>query len=226
VADLRELLTSLKTGDLSRLEGQADCAIVSTIHKVKGMEFDDVVIVPSTAPFPFDGKYSLRQQQAEEEVRLWYVAMTRAKSRLAYAWSDRERAWQSGQPWQGTQTEKGKSILTGSLGELFISWAAYKEHNGRVIQDYIFRQVRVGNPVYIRYDGKIFHQKEPIGFLVKEKKLAYIGEAEVVAVYRFAVSPDAPFFKNAPPRYAYDKLTSEVRKQGWHYVVLVAGGQG
>lgn len=55
--------------------------IIATIHKAKGLEFEDV-IVPGCTSEDFPSYYSRRDNKEDEDARLLYVAMTRAKKRL------------------------------------------------------------------------------------------------------------------------------------------------
>lgn len=75
--------------------------ILTTMHKVKGLEFDAVIITPSVTSLPFnptkDVDISLPltdgdKEQIEEEQRLLYVAYTRAKKFLFVYKGERERA--------------------------------------------------------------------------------------------------------------------------------------
>lgn len=68
--------------------------ILTTMHKVKGLEFDAVIVTPSFASLPFDGRENSdinfnapltkdEGQELEEERRLQYVAYTRARKKLS-----------------------------------------------------------------------------------------------------------------------------------------------
>ena len=67
--------------------------ILTTMHKVKGLEFDAVIVTPSFASLPFDGRNDSdidfsapltgeEYEELEEERRLQYVAYTRARKVL------------------------------------------------------------------------------------------------------------------------------------------------
>lgn len=67
--------------------------ILTTMHKVKGLEFDAVIVTPSFASLPFDGRNDSdidfsapltgeEYEELEEERRLQYVAYTRARKIL------------------------------------------------------------------------------------------------------------------------------------------------
>jgi RecQ family ATP-dependent DNA helicase len=67
--------------------------ILTTMHKVKGLEFDAVIVTPSFASLPFDGRNDSdidfnapltgeEFEELEEERRLQYVAYTRARKIL------------------------------------------------------------------------------------------------------------------------------------------------
>lgn len=75
--------------------------VLTTMHKVKGLEFDVVVVTPSFASLPFKQhrQYESGQQlkeddlaDIEEEKRLRFVAYTRARKALYIFVSDREQA--------------------------------------------------------------------------------------------------------------------------------------
>ena len=68
--------------------------ILTTMHKVKGLEFDAVIVTPSFSSLPFDGRdnpdidftaplTAEEREELEEERRLQYVAYTRARKRLS-----------------------------------------------------------------------------------------------------------------------------------------------
>ena len=75
--------------------------ILTTMHKVKGLEFDAVIVTPSFASLPFDGRdnpdidfdsplTAEEREELEEERRLQYVAYTRARKRLSVYRFNRE----------------------------------------------------------------------------------------------------------------------------------------
>ncbi|MDR3070778.1 MAG: ATP-dependent helicase [Propionibacteriaceae bacterium] len=63
---------------------------LATLHAAKGLEWEAVVLAGAqegTLPHPL----ALTDEQVEEEARLFYVGVTRAKSRLLITWSSRRR---------------------------------------------------------------------------------------------------------------------------------------
>lgn len=58
-----------------------DAVVLSTIHQAKGLEWDNVFII-SLKEGDFPHSLSLEEELIEEERRLFYVAVTRAKKRL------------------------------------------------------------------------------------------------------------------------------------------------
>ena len=75
--------------------------VLTTMHKVKGLEFDAVIITPSVTSLPFNPTEDIDEstplshndiEQIEEEKRLLYVAYTRAKKYLFVYKGNRERA--------------------------------------------------------------------------------------------------------------------------------------
>ncbi|MCI8328484.1 MAG: UvrD-helicase domain-containing protein [Oscillibacter sp.] len=68
--------------DLDSLEGGGECVTLMTIHAAKGLEFPLVYVVGmEEGVFP-GGSAQFDEEELEEERRLCYVAMTRAKRRL------------------------------------------------------------------------------------------------------------------------------------------------
>jgi DNA helicase-2/ATP-dependent DNA helicase PcrA len=65
-----------------RSPGRNDASIpILTVHPSKGFEFDTVIIA-GLAEDEFPSYYAKRDQKLEEEKRLFYVALTRAKRHL------------------------------------------------------------------------------------------------------------------------------------------------
>ena len=80
-------INTLKEADLCNSQTQQERIFVTTVHKAKGLEFDNVIIFDSV-----DGRYPNFYNQNNERLlaedkRKFYVAMTRAKKRLYVAWS-------------------------------------------------------------------------------------------------------------------------------------------
>lgn len=76
--------------------------VLSTLHKVKGMEYDTVLMPASLADLPAfsDGDSEDVDEQIEEERRVYYVGMTRARNRLIrYEW-EREKHLKSGEQFE------------------------------------------------------------------------------------------------------------------------------
>lgn len=75
--------------------------VLTTMHKVKGLEFDAVIVTPSLSSLPFDPTKNIdvttpitpnEKECIEEEQRLLYVAFTRAKKFLMAYLGERENA--------------------------------------------------------------------------------------------------------------------------------------
>ena len=78
-------LTTLKEADLCGSRSIDECIFVTTIHKAKGLEFDNVIVFDAV-----DGRmpnyYSRNNpRQLAEDARKFYVAISRAKQRLYVA---------------------------------------------------------------------------------------------------------------------------------------------
>ncbi|MDC1106882.1 exonuclease domain-containing protein, partial [Prolixibacteraceae bacterium] len=63
--------------------------LISTIHKAKGLEFDNVIL-PSISSRKFPHSMAHTEEDKEESARLLYVGITRAKKRLAITFTGGE----------------------------------------------------------------------------------------------------------------------------------------
>ena len=75
-------MNTLKEADLCNSSTINDKVFVTTVHKAKGLEFDNVIIFDA-----IEGRYpnyfgQNNPQMVAEDARKFYVAMTRAKKRL------------------------------------------------------------------------------------------------------------------------------------------------
>jgi RecQ family ATP-dependent DNA helicase len=229
--DMIILINSLKTDDVERLIETLDGdeytnnktrLVVSTIHKVKGLEFDRVIVLGSASTFPFkeDDNIGLA---AAEEARLWYVAMTRAKDHLTtiIEKNGREAAWFKCESFGLETNEQALAnkpyYLEGDYEEFVVSWSAY--NNQRSIDGYtvIEQEINVGQNVSLN-NGYIVINNKRIGKL-SERAIRTVGlrqcdNLRVMAVIRYPVDLTT---KEA------EKFTSAITQQGWTYLVLVAG---
>ncbi len=231
LSSLIRFVEELKSDELVRLSGSGEgttTAVVSTLHKVKGLEYDNVLILPSTMPF---GRTFRKWEESDvagdacEDARLMYVGMTRAKQRLDYFRGDRERSWGRSVPvaYEGSATD-GR-VLTGSMEDVSLGWSmlnnAYQTDQD-ACQRYIETEVTVGDRIILGGRGggayKTFmHQGRDgrwtqVGFLAKQHDAGGSNAAlKVSGVVRFR------------PDLADDAIANGVRERGWGYVVLVSG---
>ncbi|WP_176556149.1 UvrD-helicase domain-containing protein [Rubellimicrobium rubrum] len=219
LSDVADFLRSwLRPDDVDRLVGRGATRILSTIHKVKGLEFDDVIVMPSTSAFPMGGDDPARA--AAEEARVLYVAGTRAKKRMLRLHGERESAWLADPP-RPLAGRDDSRFLRGNGAEIDLGWTA----DGRGfntdpagLHDYIQAHVAVGDPIAVGGRGggagrSLFHvdasgKRTQVGFLAWDTGAAGSGpDLRVAAVVRFA--PDVP------PRWTDGRT--------WAYAVLVEG---
>lgn len=235
LSDLIRFIRELQLDELGRLLGaQTNSArrVVSTIHKVKGLEFDQVIVLPSDSRFSRAGAgLPNMAMDAAEEARLLYVAMTRAKQRLTYFVGEREYAWgvRTPRPFPGVQA-RGR-ILCGSHDEVWLSWAMIVINNHNPDPDacqlYIETQVCIGDVIRLGGNGggagmALWHlaatgARRQVGYLAAAVGPGNPHQADlrVSAVARFRPG-DAD--GNLPIN-----LAASVRAREWGYVVLVSG---
>ena len=214
--------------------------ILTTMHKVKGLEFDAVFITPSSANLPLrphrvynPGGQLLEDDLADiaEERRLLFVAYTRAKKYLHVYKGDRERAIEQWnlylQPNQATvYTEKEPS-----MEKYFISYTAMDNHFQS--NDYIANNVKKDDEVELRRQGNyynIYHGTTSIGCLAKGSDIAKAAEINNInRLQGFRVSDICIWtyeetLKAAATGKDFSHLWCEnAKKKGYIYVVQIAG---
>lgn len=79
-------INTLKEADFCNSKSIIERIYVTTVHKAKGLEFDNVIIFDA-ADGRYPNAYNKTKQQDEEDARKFYVAMSRAKRRLFIAYA-------------------------------------------------------------------------------------------------------------------------------------------
>jgi ATP-dependent DNA helicase RecQ len=216
-SDVERLKSKVGLGDeQSRLT-------IATIHKVKGLQYDTVLIMPSTGSFPFSGGSGRCRAptvvDAAEEARLYYVAMTRARNRLYGGWGDRERAWWECRLHAGG--EDARFCLKGSPKECFVSWPGQKDQVHSGLQAYIERQVCLRDPLELRDRRCLRHDGQTVGLLSKSAAtlLHHANASPQLRVSNVIRYTCGNYFREHKPDF-WEKLDDAVKRQGWFYLVL------
>ncbi|MBE9230516.1 UvrD-helicase domain-containing protein [Cuspidothrix issatschenkoi LEGE 03284] len=71
--------------NLDQISQENNQVLIITIHQSKGLEFD-YIFIAGMCEEEFPSYFSLRDNKLEEEKRLFYVALTRAKKQLFISW--------------------------------------------------------------------------------------------------------------------------------------------
>lgn len=230
LSTLLRFIKGLQRDELQRLLGQRQGdneVVLSTIHKVKGLEFQNVVIAPSRSSFGIQSwSDSVREGDAAGEARLLYVALTRAKTRLVYFVGDREFAWGSAPPRAIAGVDGEGRVLTGAHNQVDLGWAMRRSRfntDPDECQTYIERSIRVGDQLSLagigsRSNMTLIHcdgsgARRQIGCIASKVGAGnHTSELTVSAVVRYP----------ADERRS-DIAGNLVAARGWGYAVLVAG---
>ncbi len=130
--------------------------VMTTMHKVKGLEFDAVIIPASFTNLPLrDSELENLDEEeyrelVEEERRLMYVAYTRAKYRLVAYFGEREKAMRDGTHYSFPEEEinaLGISVPTG-IDKYFIGWGA--TDSGNAIFNTIEQTLKFGSTILLQ----------------------------------------------------------------------------
>ncbi len=226
--------------------------VLTTMHKVKGLEFDCVIIPPSFSNLPLKANDNLTAaelaQQLAEEKRLTFVAYTRAKYRLLIFKGERESAMANGVRFELSAERKDLLGFTvkPELAKLFISWAATNDRFSPDLLSYLKTQIKSGDPISLQ--GKVvIHDNTTIGMLSTAgfdrtpncaQLKGFIVNEVVVWTYNETIENDRkepadnktkPIWKRKQPdaegfytRY-HELWCDEARAQGYIYLVDFAG---
>lgn len=202
-------------------------AVVSTLHKVKGLEFDNVVILPSAIPFGVGGRDRIGPDlagDAAEEARLLYVGMTRAKKKLRYYRGDREQSWDGNEPMPHEGLRAQGQVLVGSMEDVALGWAMQKSPFNPSPDDC---QRYVESEVAVEPNQARWPWWRCLQVLLAQWGLWSTGASEFLAMKHVVGGPNAELKVSAIVRFRPNQVDETfadcVREQGWGYAVLVSG---
>ncbi len=219
--------------------------VLTTMHKVKGLEFDSVIIPPSFSNLPLKANDIITQaefeEQLDEEKRLAFVAYTRARYRLLIFKHYREIALANNNKYvipENANISLGIPVQPG-IKKLKIGWAAKAFNFNGGVNSYINTSIKSGDFVFIKrkailYNGKTFVVHEllkenttrPIGELAGNVNI--IGDHQNVSgfvvneVVVWTYEDTCKFDSENNTNFAKD-WCPEARNQGYIYLVDFAG---
>lgn len=238
--------------------------VLTTMHKVKGLEFDAVIITPSVTSLPFNPTEDIDEsiplspndiEQIEEEKRLLYVAYTRARKYLFIYKGNRERAVENMQRFTSLEDQWGIRERNVGLDNYNIGFNAGFIFKGNKAIAY---NVRKNDPVVIkRHIGmtkfgqqfttyNIIHNGSIVGQLSRSSSIAHrMRTNDIELLTGFFVSDvfywsyqdtldsdkrkekeflkNPAKFKNKKPEPFAPKWCEDARKQGYVFIVDIAG---
>lgn len=219
--------------------------VLTTMHKVKGLEFDVVIVTPSFAGLPLhlhrpfeNGQRPLADDLADmdEERRLLFVAYTRAKKRLLIYKADRERALERCAIYQYPEKDVLRyTELEPGMDKYFLSYTALRA-TFWTADPYIRDHVKKDDPVEIRVGDSygnyyIYHNGTPVGRLSRKSEIRRrASEKQVLRLSGFFVSSVCVWTyadtlasdKKNDKDYA-SNWANGAREQGYIYLVQIAG---
>lgn len=144
--------------------------VLTTMHKVKGLEFDSVIIPPSFSNLPLKINHQFTQaeldEQLDEEKRLAFVAYTRARYRLLIFKHFREIALANNTKFKVPEKmakDMGYSVKP-ELSKLFISWAATQDKFSIGLMEYLKNEIKTGDSISL-YKKFVIHNGKTVGLL-------------------------------------------------------------
>lgn len=217
--------------------------ILTTMHKVKGLEFDAVMITPSTASLPLvahrefdEGDFAEADDKADidEERRLLFVAYTRAKKYLhVYKWK-REKAIEKYRLFPTFEDARlGVTEKEANLGNYYLSYPALSD-NFRNNQ-YIWDSVKKDDEVTLKSDqyGNLYvvHNQKYIGRLSSRSSIQQWGKENGASQLKgFFISDvfvwtyqDSLDYDNKNNTTFTDRWCPEAKQQGYVVLVQIAG---
>lgn len=168
--------------------------ILTTMHKVKGLEFDVVVTTPSFANLPlvphnvYEEDYILKEDDLadiEEEKRLMFVAYTRAKKRLIIYKSDREIALENNQIYKAPDLKQLRyTEPKPGLEKYYLSYNLQINIYSKV-NNYISENIKKDDPIEVKIGDHwgnyyIYHNNFEIGKLSSKSNIANVAQKDQI----------------------------------------------
>ena len=223
--------------------------ILTTMHKVKGLEFDAVMITPSVAALPLNSNTQIprdeplsenEEEQIQEERRLQYVAYTRARKFLIVYKGLREESIENNMRYTCSEDKWGICEKEIGLANYNIGFnTGYNFRNNQSIGN----KVKRNDPVSVRKERKtksngesfttvnIVHNGINIGQLSKNSSIFHRMEIENINILNGFFVSDVFYWtyqdtlnsdKKNNTRYA-DNWCEEAKDQRYIFIVNIAG---
>lgn len=140
--------------------------VLTTMHRVKGLEYQAVMVLPSFAKLPFQPKEQIKNEDYyDEEIRLRYVAFSRAKEKLMIFNWKREDAILGAELYVAPEIKALKYPVKTGIDKFVFSRVANEK-----IQEQLFL-LKIGSPIILKKDRfenwDVFFKREYIGRLSK-----------------------------------------------------------
>ena len=219
--------------------------ILTTIHKVKGLEFDAVVIPPSFADLPLSnidkndriGSFTAEDNAVfDEEMRLMFVAYTRAKKYLYVFISEREEALLERRKYTYPDKKKlGIYEPEPKLSNYYISYIPEIQYS---MSEFIRTGVKINDNVdlvleqdhhhyyvYIEYKNKKIGRlssKSNIGEKMYRLKIKHLSNFFISEVIAWEYSDSIKADKRKGTNYS-ERWHPNAKKDGFFYLVIISG---
>lgn len=209
--------------------------ILTTIHRVKGMEYESVIVPSSRASLPFDPNrngYTLNEFEEiiEEEKRLRYVAYSRAKKYLIVALDEREKCIENKTEFRSDQNgDRGIPVKSGENNTV-ISWKAGNHPFFQEIHDNIHTSLTKGIELSIKIDQFGNYGLWNDDIMVEKFMSNYsrrfnggvLDGVHVDSVVRYTAEDCQRYDEKHNSRY-YQRWSNTAKKRGYIYLVNFFG---
>jgi RecQ family ATP-dependent DNA helicase len=214
--------------------------VLTTMHKVKGLEFDAVIVPASLTNLPLkdseiedlnDIEYRVF---IEEERRLIYVAYTRAKYRLIAYFGDREKALMDGGYHSFPENEinsLGISVPSG-IDKYYISWGA--TDSGNKVFNFIETELKSGSPLLLKRainNWFVYSNSKKIGCLSNKVSIylsskvtgnIIISGFRLSHIYKWTLSDTQNYDSKNNTKFE-ESWSEEAKRRGYIYLIEFSG---